>query len=174
MVEWHGITYTCLRTIQFPIIYQSNFWFKLMIWPKEQIISLMKSLFLKLKHIGVLLQPLISMLMPAKTTCAQESKSRWSWPWCEVLPRLLQQHLLRFQRCHCHQDCQCCQGDVTSAFKTLPAKANLWFSRMPSIFSSTMSLWLDFWEKISIWPWSTAKLTRWDTIFSDQTPKSGL
>ena len=46
--------------------------------------------------------------------------------------------------------------------------AKVFFFRPPSIFSSTMSLWRDFWEKSSIWLWSTAKLIRWqEAIFNN-------
>ena len=88
---------------------------------------------------------------------AQVSKRRWSWSWGEVLPGLLQQHLLCLWRSHRHQDCQRRQGDTTfkSSFHLTSS-----FNRPPSIFSSTMSLWRDFWERSSTWPSLTATIIR--------------
>ena len=88
---------------------------------------------------------------------AQVSKRRWSWSRGEVLPGLLQQHLLCLWRFHRHQDCQRRQGDTTfkSSFHLTSS-----FCRPPSIFSSMMSLWRDFWERSSTWPSLTATIIR--------------
>ena len=93
-----------------------------------------------------------------KIFCAQGGEGRWNWSWGENLPGLLQQHLLRLQCGHRKQDGRSCKGD-TACISLICFRS--FFSRLPSIFSSTMCLWPDIWEKSSIWLSSTARITRW-------------